>query len=489
MARTQLKTMQSDGINLNTGLYVDRPAIIDWIIQTAEEKQHVVLSSPPATGKSSLLDLLEKELESRNEQVFFCTPEVNSEQMRKYFHSFGLVTGNITALRKVERRWILIDDAQRGYTADFEDMWAFIVKDLKYNPNIKVVIAATHDMTTLGSPAAIGQLPHVFANFSDSEVSELLEKFCINFNVDINDEHWASYWSAVRDLSLIKTSGGAEYHIGVILNCLMDLERTRKVPNETFDGRVSQENLLKSDFIRGFDRCFAVNTEMIQDAATRDKLTDILLGLSPGVMPEKLKPLVRAGVLTRQGTFTCQAATWFYNQIYFPGRADSLPGSLQELVEQAVESLSSARLKACVQDNLFPLETAFQHLLNEAINRLLPTDASLKPEYRTKATGFTGDIKRGFIDFYVNDTVQWAIELLRLGKGLTEHKNRFHPVTGKYRSLPTKNHLIVDIRGPKGAGDVVPPEHNLCVLYFSADWSSCLIQMEMKPEKVLQLQL
>ena len=123
------------------------------------------------------------------------------------------------------------------------------------------------------------------------------------------------------------------------------------------------------------------------------------------------------------------------------------------------------------------------------MNRLLPTDASLKPEYRTKVPGFTGDTKRGFIDFYVNDTVQWAIELLRLGSCLKELRNRFHPITGKYRTLPTKNHLVVDIRGPKDAGGQVSPQPNLCVLYFSADWATCLIQMEIAQERVVSLQL
>ena len=100
-----------------------------------------------------------------------------------------------------------------------------------------------------------------------------------------------------------------------------------------------------------------------------------------------------------------------------------------------------------------------------------------------------GDTTRGFIDFYVNDTLQWAIELLRLGSGLKEHRNRCHPITGRYRTLPTKNHLVVDIRGPKDTAGQVSPQPNLCVLYFSADWTTCLIQMGMTQERAVNLQL
>ena len=107
-------------------------------------------------------------------------------------------------------------------TVDFEDMWAFFIKDLTKNPSIKVIIAATHDMTTLGSPAAIGLLPHVFTNFSDNKVSELLVEFCSSFQIPTANDEWEDYWNAVKELSLIEVTGEAEYHIGVILCCLLD---------------------------------------------------------------------------------------------------------------------------------------------------------------------------------------------------------------------------------------------------------------------------
>jgi hypothetical protein len=72
-------------------------------------------------------------LESRNERVFYCVPDGNSERMKTVFRDdFGLPTANLSALRKVQRFWILIDDAQRGYSTDFDDMWwAFVIKVLK----------------------------------------------------------------------------------------------------------------------------------------------------------------------------------------------------------------------------------------------------------------------------------------------------------------------------------------------------------------------
>jgi hypothetical protein len=485
-------TLQQDGISIQNGVYVDRPLLLDEIIRTADENQHVVLSSPPATGKSSILELLTARLESENERVFQFVPEGNSEIMKAMFkEDCGLPTANLLALRKVPRMWILIDDAQRGYAKKFDNMWEFLVKDLgAKNRDIKVVIASTHDMTTLGSPAAIGLLPHVFANFTRTEVTALIGSFCGNFEIP-TDPDWEDYWNAVQEMSLIQVESDAEeYHVGVILRCLLELERVRKIPhNSPMNGKRAQLHLRGSHFLQGFDRCFAVDAAMIQDTAMRYSLTGVLLGLHRGVLPDCLKPLIRAGVCTAHGTFSCQAANWFYNQLHFPNRASTLPQSPQDLIVGAVKLLSAERLKACVQDEQFPLETSFQHLLNETMTCLLPTGASIKPEYRTKAPGFLGDTKHGFIDFYVNDTVQWAIELLRLGSGLTEHRNRFHPITGKYRTLPTKKHLVVDIRGPKGIDSAVPPKENLCVLYFSGDWTTCMIQMESETDIVVRMQL
>jgi hypothetical protein len=226
---------------------------------------------------------------------------------------------------------------------------------------------------------------------------------------------------------------------------------------------------------------------MIRDPALRSTLTALLVGSCDGV-PVTLLPLIRAGVLNSDGAFSCQAAHWFYNSIHFEGRPNKMPNSLEVLVEQSVSSLSSERLKGCVQGDLFPLETSFQHLLNETMTMNLPITSSVKPEYRTKATGFLETQQLRFIDFYVNNKVQWAIKLLRLGHSLQEHRNQFHPITGQYLMLPTKSYVVVDIRGPKEAG-TVSPERDLCVLYFSADWATCVIQMRDLPDKTVYLSL
>jgi replication-associated recombination protein RarA len=62
MMRLQAKTFQSDGINLASGFLVERSDIVRQIISTAKSRQQIVVSSPPATGKTSLMTLVEAEI-------------------------------------------------------------------------------------------------------------------------------------------------------------------------------------------------------------------------------------------------------------------------------------------------------------------------------------------------------------------------------------------------------------------------------------------
>lgn len=77
---------------------------------------------------------------------------------------------------------------------------------------------------------------------------------------------------------------------------------------------------------------------------------------------------------------------------------------------------------------------------------------------------------------------------------LDSFEQTYHiPTTGDLSAqemceLPTKKYLVVDIRGPKENG-TMPTEADLCILYFSAQWDKCIIQMRQDRENEVQVAL
>lgn len=58
--------------------------------------------------------------------------------------------------------------------------------------------------------------------------------------------------------------------------------------------------------------------------------------------------------------------------------------------------------------------------------------------------GVPSKLNLGYVDFYVNDSLNWLVELLINGRDIGKHISRFHKKTGLYPFLPTTESLVVD---------------------------------------------
>jgi predicted AAA+ superfamily ATPase len=92
----------------------------------------VVLASSAATGKTSLLQFLEKRLKEeegasviRIDMDRAGTVESLFEQLAKK----GIYT-EVKKLRSFENTWLLLDDAQNAYDRKFDPFWQFVVKSI-----------------------------------------------------------------------------------------------------------------------------------------------------------------------------------------------------------------------------------------------------------------------------------------------------------------------------------------------------------------------
>jgi hypothetical protein len=119
------------------------------------------------------------------------------------------------------------------------------------------------------------------------------------------------------------------FHAGVVAKCISKLPDLRNNQQSPISEVEALSGLRHRTFLTGLGRCFAGNEEIISNPVMRASLTDVMLGDQTGGVPRIFEPFVCAGVLNKTGTFSCQAAHWFYNPIHFEGRPNQMPGSIE----------------------------------------------------------------------------------------------------------------------------------------------------------------
>ena len=164
--------------------------------------------------------------------------------------------------------------------------------------------------------------------------------------------------------------------------------------------------------------------------------------------------LKKAGILVQfpDATFgfSSQLAKRYYFKWIFPNRSDSVHSSLPDLIRSVISSMSANTLKNSTKAGDFPKEAVFQHLFMEGLASFTPPSCSICPELSKIFPGLTNPTLQkkiaGEIDFYLNSTLRWGIELLVKGGGIGEHISRFTRPNGKYVPLDVRDYAVVDFR-------------------------------------------
>jgi len=73
----------------------------------------------------------------------------------------------------------------------------------------------------------------------------------------------------------------------------------------------------------------------------------------------------------------------------------------------------------------------------------------------------------GFLDFYINNTIQWGIEAMRDGTPFTikKHLERFVRPHGKYSRYRLKDHFVIDFTHPKDLSDYLKHPDYMAVVF------------------------
>ena len=97
-----------------------------------------------------------------------------------------------------------------------------------------------------------------------------------------------------------------------------------------------------------------------------------------------------------------------------------------------------------VSSSGFLLERHWQMEFYRACTSLLPPEHYISPDVGSKFGA------SGFVDFFINGTLNWAVEILREGLDMKEHAERFME-NGKYAPMLkyTKQWAMIDFRSNK----------------------------------------
>jgi hypothetical protein len=451
------------------------------------KSQFTILSAPAATGKTSAIHLLIQSLKDdylSNGLFFPIQCARSSLTLFQQLSNIGLtydkknLAWKTSNLLHGKRVIIFLNDAHCQY--DDQDFWAILMKGTCQLPqNIQFIIAATYLLGGTRSPVEFDniqtriQLPEMLLN-----TDEAIQLLKINL-----PEIMQNYDSL---MTLIERECGG--NIGALSKAANFLLTQFKL-NLNID--LSEENAihlyLSRDLLSAMVRCFGTLFPSFSDnKGTHERilLAKLLRCKTLGCefVNDVVKDLVECGILVIDAEikFASRLAQRFFMNKFYHFRASDNPSSLIELVKLAIGSISTKMLTQSVAGTTdFPMESTIQHLFLTALAAHTTPTTSICPELSklfpiiTESNNQAGGIISGEIDFYLNGTLRWGIELLISGRRFGEHFERFD-VDRKYYPLQMNDYIVVDFRPICGSSSSSILRHpKRLTVFFEDDFSKC----------------
>jgi hypothetical protein len=483
------KRYYTDGIDLSDGKYLDRDALLEEIIEKLKGASFVIISSPPATGKTALLELLNYKYKL-NADYYRCLQSQNSnlELINQIYANFEKRKSEGTA---PDPYYIFLDDAQNFY--DDSAFWEQLIKvPVSRVIQFRFVICATHLLSTkkTTSPIEFSSFPRLEQDklrISDNDAYKLIDlrDFC---GFSLKTYSYVKYTIVKQAagvigaivLSVYKISEKFRHFVpqeSEILEYFLSVQFSSEI-GRLFGADISRVNEKFGIFLK---RCFMNNS------ASALELDDESI--------EILDSLVKGGVLieVKKNQFCfCFASElakrFFFHRVFPTRKATTLPRDIFTLVKSAIKEMSSSALmKSLVHPSDFPKEAVFQHEFFSGLVASLPPSCYICAELSKIFPN--DDIKdgkiEGEIDFYINGDLRWGLELLTLGDNVTEHLDRFS-AEGKYYPLQVNAYAIVDFRRRSSGKptNVLAMENRVTVFFPHGDYSVCVCRFEIDPAEI-----
>ena len=441
------------------------------------DRKHVLLRGPPSCGKTTMAYTFAKYLELQNIDVFWVTClEVNTMNIDTIFKQQTLSTWSEICDWKC-KAIVIIDECQLLYDEKYASFWAQ-VKNLKSIISVFCLSCYGPAAFTYSSPIEITSLYFTFLKINEDSFNKIIEMHSTRspFLGKITKPIWHMLYIATgghaslvrKTLDFLSTNLKTFTHDK---NPQHLNEKTNDISNEAGRLLTSKDYLSHIYTIRAFqflkDTSVATFPNVLKDSLYKcnNRLTfyascdDILIHM------------VKIGVIQQlqeqnQYGFT---APLVYDAVYnhfINGNSSIDPDSDESFINFLLSVFSRfnpALLRGSTQYLGYETGSVYEDLWQKEFYRCIAEHLSKKYCIFTNA----GRELRGFMDLYINGTVNWGFELLREGKGLQAHVDRFHQ-DGQYQYYVLRKWVVIDFRKSIPSERIV----NVCYVVYSKDYTT-----------------
>jgi len=462
--------------------HISRDNLVKMLFDRLILVRIVHIASPMGSGKTSIMNLFAHHYSESVECLYHSL--LNQTPQDALEHAGVQPDGrlSITLKDKCDDHLVVImlDDCQKRYTKEYTNFWEYLIKNSNgFHENLTFIMCSTRSLITAeDSPAVFTELATLQRNdflLTDDEALSLIRLepptgLALSLRYD------------VVEAVMIKECNGLVAALRISITHL----------NKHFSDHnpVNEEEVLQAYFsaklVPKLDRCFTYR------GSIAGQFHQFLVGLMtrttqlPVVEDDKelYERLVKCGVLAKfDGAvgFASPLASRYITSVMFPDRCapENSPKTLELLIVGAIKLWSANSLrKSVAQKGDTCKEAVYQHQLLHGLHQLTSASSSICPELsrvfpdvNTSSSQATATIL-GALDFYINGTSRWGIELLINGDRIQEHWSRVAQ-GGKYARLNVKDYIVVDFR--VGVVTHVKTAAHLMTVFFAEDFKNCTV--------------
>ncbi|CAB5393752.1 unnamed protein product [Rhizophagus irregularis] len=278
--------------------------------------------------------------------------------------------------------------------------------------------------------------------FTPNELRNYVMRFC-NSYFNLDQQSILNFYAYIQEI----TDG----HVGLVRHILVTIEDAMN--KRIVTNRLTFEDIFKYLNLKSFNSSIYANCRAVPKVSS---LSDPQRGICKNIYlneeveyedsNDDMVYLVKSGILIFKNNSNLTFAApllkrSFFQQNYgFTNSTDTTPTDLHHFIEKIFTAMCNEISGDILRNTLGLLEQTWQKEFYRIGTQVLGRDHFLSCE--------VGSVFgcEGKIDFYV-DKLEWAIELLRDGEDMKEHKARFEP-SGEYEEIVkyAKSIAIIDIR-------------------------------------------